>query len=127
MIDLGIYHSSFRLVVDIVGVEEHDQALLAPKLLAKSTAMARNAAAESVFGVRAVAVQKGWLETSMPVAAAQAVANVELLLSSGFSEQDESLHHQVRVFEAYELGLLATCETADALICTPISKSRQYA
>jgi hypothetical protein len=78
-----------RLVADIVGVEVHDRALMAPKLLAKSAAMAGNVTAEAVFEVRAVAAQIGWLETSMPVAAAQAVANVELLLSSGFSEQDE--------------------------------------
>jgi hypothetical protein len=116
-----------RLVADIVRVEDHDRALMAPKLLAKSAAMAGNASAEAAVQVRAVAAQIGWLETSMPVAAAQAVADVELLMSSGFSEQDESLRHQLRVFEAYELGLLATWETADALICTPISKSRQDA
>jgi hypothetical protein len=112
-----------RLVADIVGVKDHDRALMAPKLLAKSVAMARDAPAESVFKVRAVAAQIGWLETSMPVAATQAVANVELLLSSGFSERDEPIHHRLRVFEAYELGLLATWETPDALICAPISKS----
>jgi hypothetical protein len=32
-----------RLIADIVGVEDHDRALMAPKLLSKSKAMAGNA------------------------------------------------------------------------------------
>ncbi len=107
------------MIRGIVGAEDHDRVLMAPKLLSKSKAMAENASAEAVFEVRAVAAQIGWLETCMPVAAAQAVADVELLLSSGCSEHDESIHHQLRVFEAYELGLLATWETPDAIICVP--------
>jgi hypothetical protein len=63
-----------EVIADIVGAEEHDRALMAPKLLAKSKAMAGNASAEAVFEVRAVAAQIGWLETCMPVAAAAAVA-----------------------------------------------------
>jgi hypothetical protein len=90
---------------------------MAPKLLAKSRAMAENASAEAVFKVRAVAAQIGWLETCMPLAAAQAVANIELLLSSGLSENDELIRHQLRVFEAFELGLLATWETPTVIIC----------
>jgi hypothetical protein len=96
---------------------------MAPKLLAKSKAMAGNASAEAVFEVRAISAQIGWLETCIPVAAARAVANVELLLSSGFSEHDEPVHHQLRVFEAYELGLLATWETPAAIICVPRLKA----
>ena len=92
---------------------------MAPKLLAKSKAMAGNASVEASFEVRAVAAQIGWLETCVPVAAAEAVANVELLLSSGFSEHDAPIHHQLRVFEAYELGLLASWETPAAIICVP--------
>lgn len=39
-------------------------------------------------------------------------------------EHDETIHHQsntssVDIFEAYELGLLATWETPDGLICVP--------
>jgi hypothetical protein len=108
-----------EVIADIVRVEEHDRALMAPKLLSKSRAIAGNASAEAVFEVRAIAAQIGWLETSMPVVAAQAVANVELLLSSGFSEHDEPVHHQLRVFEAYELGLLATWETPTEIVCVP--------
>jgi hypothetical protein len=107
------------LVADIVGVEDHDRALMAPKLLAKSKAMAGNASIEASFEVRAVAAQIGWLETSIPMAAAEAVANVELLLSTGSSGHEELIHHQLRVFEAYELGLLATWETPSAVICVP--------
>ena len=81
--------------------------------------MARNAAAAASFEVRAVAAQIGWLETCLPVAAAQALANVERFLASGFAERDESVQHQMRVFEAYEFGLLATWETPTAIICVP--------
>jgi hypothetical protein len=90
-----------------------------PKLLAKSNAVTENASPEAVFRVRAVAAQIGWLETSLPVAAAQAVADVELLLSSDFSERDEQIYHQLRVFEADELGLLVTWDTPTAIICVP--------
>jgi hypothetical protein len=108
-----------RLVSDIVGVEHHTRALMAPKLLAKSHATAESASSEAVFEVRAVAAQIGWLETCVPIAAAQAVADVELFLFSGLSERDERIHHQLRVFEAYEFGLLAAWETPDAMICVP--------
>jgi hypothetical protein len=110
-----------EVVADIVRFGDHDQALMAPKLLAKRLAMAGNVAAAARFEVRAVAAQIGWLETCLPVAAAQAVANVELFLSSGFAERDEPVDHQLRVFEAYELGLLATWETPTAIICVPRS------
>jgi len=40
-----------------------------------------------------------------------------LLSSSGVSE--ESKHHGLRVFEAYELGLLATWETPTVITCVP--------
>jgi hypothetical protein len=85
---------------------------MAPKLLSKARVMAENASADTVFKVRAVAAQIGWLETCIPVVAAQAVTDVELLLSADVSEK--AIHHQLKVFEAYELGLLATWETPDA-------------
>jgi hypothetical protein len=107
------------VIADIVGAEDHDRALMAPKLLAKRRAIAENVPAEAIFEIRAVAAQIGWLETCMPIAAVQAVANVELFLSSGVSEHDESVSHQLRVFEAYERGLLATWETPTAIICVP--------
>lgn len=107
------------VIADIVRLEDHDQALMAPKLLAKQQAMAGNAADEALFDVRAVAAQIGWLETCLPVDAAQAIANVELFLFAGFTERDESVQHQLRVFEAYELGLVATWETPAAIVCVP--------
>jgi hypothetical protein len=109
------------LVADIVGVEGHDRALMDPKVLAKSRAIAERASAEAIFEARAIAAQIGWLETCLPVAAAQAVADIELLLSAGFAEYDEPVYHQLRVFEAFELGLLATWETLDALVCVPVT------
>jgi hypothetical protein len=107
------------LAAELFRVEDHDRALMGPKLLAKSEATSRNANVEASFEVRAVAAQIGWLETSMPAAAAEAVVCVELLLSSGFSEHDELIHHQLRVLEAYEHGLLATWEMPAELICVP--------
>jgi hypothetical protein len=59
---------------------------MAPKLLAKFRAIAENASAEAIFQFRAIAAQIGWLETCLPVAAAQAVADIELFLSAGFAE-----------------------------------------
>jgi hypothetical protein len=101
----------------VVGAEEHDRVLMAPKLLSKARVMAENASTEAVFKVRAVAAQIGWLETCIPVVAAQAVTGVELFQSSGASK--EWIHHQLNVFEAYELGLLATWETPDVVLCVP--------
>jgi hypothetical protein len=99
-----------EVLADIFNVEEHDRALMAPKLIAKSPATTGNASAEAVFKVRAIAAQIGWLETCMPIAAAQAVANIELFLAAGVSEHNELVSHQLRVFETNELGLLATWE-----------------
>jgi hypothetical protein len=104
---------------ELLGVDEHDRVLTTPKLLAKSQAMLANASDEEVFRVRAVSSQIGWIETSMADAAAEAIANVELLLRAGVSEGSVSIDHQLRVFEAQEQGLLATWETPDALICVP--------
>jgi hypothetical protein len=104
---------------ELLGVEDHDRVLMAPKLLAKCRARSANLSNEETFRVRAVSSQIGWLETSMADAAAQAVANVELLLSVAASERSVMIDNQLRVFEAHEHGLLATWETADALICVP--------
>ena len=104
-------------IAELVRSAEHDKDLMAPNLLSKARARAENASAEAAFKVRAVAAQIGWLETCIPVVAAQAVTDVELLLSAGATK--ESIHHQLSVFEAYELGLLATWEAPDAIVCVP--------
>jgi hypothetical protein len=104
---------------ELLGVDERDRTLMAPKLHAKSKAKSENASDEEVFRVRAVSSQIGWLETSMADAAAEAVANVDLLLSVAASERSVMIDNQLRVFETHEYGLLATWETADALICVP--------
>lgn len=72
----------------------------------------------ATWSVISAAAQIGWLETCIPVGTAQAITNIELDLSTGVSK--EAIHHQLRVFEAYELGLLlATWETTNAIICLP--------
>jgi len=75
--------------------------------------------AREVFRVRAVLAQIGWLETSVADAAAQAVFNIELLIRSGAFESSVAIDIQLEVFRAYELGLLATWETPDEVICVP--------
>jgi len=102
---------------DLLGVDEHDRLLMSPKLRAKSVAMSANGSEGEVFRVRAVSSQIGWLETSMADAAAEAVSNVELLLSTGGSEDSVAIDNQLRIFESYEFGLLASWETPGALIC----------
>jgi hypothetical protein len=109
-----------RMVADeLLGVDEHDHTLMAPKLRAKAQAISANASDDEVFWVRAVSSQIGWLETSLADAAAQAVSNVELLLSAGASDSSVAIDHQLKVFESYERGLLATWETPAELICVP--------
>jgi hypothetical protein len=104
---------------ELLGVEEHDRMLTAPKLLAKSQAMSANRSDEEGFRVRAVSAQIGWLETSMADAAGEAIANVEALLGLGISEGSVAIENQLMTFESYEYGLLATWETPDVLICVP--------
>jgi hypothetical protein len=102
---------------ELLGVEDHDRILMAPKLRAKSQATSANLSDREIFRIRAVSSQIGWLETSLAHVAAQAVANVEALLSTGASQTSVAIDHQMMVFETYERGLLATWETPDALIC----------
>jgi hypothetical protein len=82
---------------ELLGVDEHDRLLMAPKLRAKSRAISASLSGEEIFRVRAVSSQIGWLETSMADAAAQAVSNVELLLSAGASEGSVAIGYQLKI------------------------------
>jgi len=93
---------------------------MAPKLLAKSQAIAANVSDEELFRVRAISAQIGWIETSMADVGAEAIANVEQLLSSGASEGSVAIDHQLMVFETHAHGLLATWETPEVLVCAPV-------
>ena len=53
----------------------------------------------------------------MADAAAEAVSNIELLLSTGAPERSVAIDNQLRIFESYERGLIATWETPYALVC----------
>jgi hypothetical protein len=65
-----------RMLADeLLGVDEQDRFLMAPKLRAKSEAMSATASDAEVFRVRAASSQIGWLEISMADAAAEAVSN----------------------------------------------------
>jgi hypothetical protein len=66
------------LANELLGVDDHDRLLMAPKLRAKSEAMSANVSSEEVFRVRAVSSQIGRLEASLADMTAEAVSNVEL-------------------------------------------------
>jgi hypothetical protein len=107
------------LATDILRLEENDRALMAPKLAVKSSATRNGASAHELFGVRARLAQIGWLETSWAGATADAILEVEYAMPRGEPEDSSSIHHQLRVFEAYEAGLVATWETPIEMICVP--------
>src|SRR4051812_21112879 len=93
------------LTAETLRVDERDRLLMEPKLAARSkAAAAAGASTEATFRARAVAAQIGWLETSLPAIAADAVWRVEALPSSGESERSETIRHQLMVFEAHEHG-----------------------
>jgi hypothetical protein len=120
--DVDTFDRAFEALMlsnELLAVGERDRTLMGPKLLAKRQARSSNISDSEVFRVRSVCSQIGWLETSSAEVAAQAVSNVELLLSVGVSESFLAIDHQLRIFESYEHGLLATWETTDALICVP--------
>lgn len=108
----------------LLRVREFEHMLMAPKLEAKSMALSNKLPIEAIFKVRAISAQVGWLETSMATEAARAISNVETLLSTEASADTMAIHHYLRVFEAHEHGLLATWETAGALICAVRSRFR---
>jgi hypothetical protein len=107
-----------RLANELLRPDEHDRALMAPKLAAKQNP---SAIPDVAFEVRVVAAQVGWLETSIPDATVEALCRVEVLLSHGHSEASELVHHQLEIIEAYQHGLLATWETPDEMVCVPRS------
>jgi hypothetical protein len=112
-----LYHHA----ANALRVEEHDLALTAPKVMAKRGTVETRYHPQAIFETRAVVAQIGWLETSLPAAAAEALCAIEDLLSAGQPKGSESIHHQLRVFTAYENGLLATWETPEELVCVPVS------
>ena len=101
----------------VLRVEEHGRTLLAPKLSYKAQAIASGSLSAQVLEARAVAAEIGWIETSLPGAAAGAIRAVEDLLSAGHAEGSMETRHQLRTFEAFERGLLATWETPEELVC----------
>jgi hypothetical protein len=106
----------------VLGVEEHGRALMAPKLSYKEEAIATRSCPESILEARAVASEIGWIETTLPAVAARAIRSVEDLLSAGHAEGSMEIYHQLMVFEAFEHGLLATWETPEELICLPLAR-----
>lgn len=108
----------------VLRVEEPGLALMVAKLNFKAEAVAVPSCRKAVFEARAIAAEIGWIETSLPGAAAAAIRAVEDLLSAGHAEGSMAIHNQLMVFEAFELGLLATWETPEELICVLGPKSK---
>ena len=101
----------------VLRVEEHGRTLLAPKLSYKAQVIASQSFPDQVHEARSAAAEIGWIETSLPGAAAGAIRAVEDLLSAGHAESSMEICHQLMVFGAFEHGLLATWETPGALVC----------
>jgi hypothetical protein len=120
--DEDAFERSFKvrqLASEILRPEEHDRILMAPKLRAISEAKRAGASPTELRRVRASCFEIGWLETSLPAVAAEAIRAIEALLASGEQPGSDAVRDRMRVLEAYELGLLATWETPAQLICVP--------
>jgi hypothetical protein len=102
-------------------VEKHGRALLAPKLAHKAQGIASQTRPEQIREARAIAAEVGWIETSLPGAAAGAIRAVEDLLLAGHAEGSMEIYSQLVVFEAFEHGLLATWETPEELVCLSVA------
>jgi hypothetical protein len=116
------FERSFRvreLASDILRPDEHDRTLMAPKLNAISEAKRAGASPTELRRVRAACFEIGWLETSLPAVATESICAIEALLVSGAQPSSDAVRDRVLVFEAYELGLLATWETRNEIICVP--------
>jgi hypothetical protein len=116
------FERSFRvrqLASEILRPDEHDRILMAPKLSAISEAKRTGASPTELRRVRAACFEIGWLETSLPAVATESICAIEALLASGAQPGSDAVRDRMRVFEAYELGLLATWETPAELICVP--------
>ena len=105
----------------VLRVEEHGRALMAPKLSYKAQAITSRSGPEAVLEARAIAAEIGWIETSLPGAAAGAIRAVEDLLSAGHAEGSMEIYSQMVVSEAFEHGLLATWETLEELVCLSVA------
>jgi hypothetical protein len=92
-------------------VEEHGRALMAPKLVAKERTMAAQSRPKAILEGRAVG-------------RVHCRRRVEDLLSTGHTERAVAIHHQLRVFEPFEHGLLATWETPQSRSALPINAVR---
>jgi hypothetical protein len=95
---------------------------MAPKLgLQSARAIESYSRPEPAFQARAIAAEIGWIEMSLSGAAAGAIRAVEGLLRAGHAERSTAIYNQLKVFGAFEGGLLATWETPDELICLSMS------
>ena len=92
---------------------------MAPKLSAISEAKRAGASRTELRRVRAACFEIGWLETSLPAVATESICAIEALLASGAQPGSDAVRDRLRVFEAYELDLLATWETPAELVCVP--------
>ena len=116
-------HDAQSEAEDIFRVDEREANVSAPKRNAKARALASNISTQDVFRTRAISSQIGWLETVIARAAAHSIYQMELLLSLGVSEDDDEINRLLTVLEVRERGLLATWETAEELVCVPVTSA----
>lgn len=106
------------LAARLVKVEHADRELMEPKRRVKAAATAASASAESLFRVRAVLAQIGWLETSLAAMGVQAICDVQSCLQEqDIGAAEDFVRRRLIAFEAWEAGLLATWETPSEMIC----------
>jgi hypothetical protein len=116
------FERSFRvrqLASDILRPDEHDRILMAPKLSAISEATRAGASSTELRRVRAACFEIGWLETCLPAVATDSICAIEALLASDSQPGLDAIGDHVRVFEAYEQGLLVTWETPTEIVSVP--------
>ena len=105
----------------LLGVEEHCGELLGKRLDFRARLIGATPDPAAVFEAKLLTAEIGWIESPLPAVAARAIRAVEDLLSAGHSEGSMQICHQLRVFEAFERGLLATWETPHELVCLSVS------
>jgi hypothetical protein len=105
-----------RLASEILRVDEHDRVLMAPKITAKGAAGlgGRRPTLPSKLGVSPPRSAGSRLPCQPAV---KALCEIEVLLASGRADGSKQIHHQLKVFQAWEHGLLATWEAPAELIC----------
>ena len=105
----------------VLRVEEHARALMTPKLSYKAQAMASLSRPSLIFKARVLAAEIGWIEDFAAGSCGWSDPRRRGPALGGTLADSMEICHQLRVFEAFEYGLLATWETPDELVSLSVS------